>query len=223
MHWLLGVGTRAVKTSIRPFTTVKVQSNLNSSQIKVGKLQGASSFLLNEMRLINARITKLGIDTQRALEEIQKDVKVGNLKSDLGMANDEICEESCDEVQPWIRYLDKEMADDKKDDPASYFLAKIIRASLLSTDESHIIKAAHQIKSYYCYEYMASDTFRHTVVGEETEKFLCDLYLKAFGTAMHISFENPHQDILIELLLEFHKLMQQPSEVWNVCCSLAQW
>ena len=223
MHWLLGAGTRAVKTSIRPVTTVKVPSNLNTSQIEEGKLKGASSSLLNEMRLINARITKLGIDTQRALEEIQKDATAGNMKSDLGMANDQICEESDDEVQPWIRYLDKEMADENKDDPVSYFLAKIIRESLLSTDESHIIKAADQIKCYYRFEYMSSDTFRHTVVGEETTNFLRDLYRKAFGTAMHIPFENPHQDILIELLLEFHKLIQQPSEVWNVCFSLAQW
>ena len=85
--------------------------------------QGASSSLLNEMRSINARITKLGIDTQRALEEIQKDAKGGNLKSNLGMANDEICEESDDEAKPWIHYLDKEMADDKEDVAVSYFLA----------------------------------------------------------------------------------------------------
>ena len=97
----------------------------------------------------------LGFETrnryQRALEEIQKDVKVGNLKSDLDMANDDISEESDDEVKPWIRYLDKGMADDKEDGQVSYVLAKIIRESLLSTDEFHIIKAANQIKSYYRY------------------------------------------------------------------------
>ena len=209
--------------SIRSFATVEVQSNLNTSQIKEGKSQGASNSLLKEMRLINARITALGRDTQWALEEIQKDAKGGNLESGLSMAKDEVCEELDDEVEPWIRYLDKEIADAEQDDLVSYRLAKIIRESLLSTDESQITKAAHQIDSYYRYEYLVSDPFLQFLDGKGTANFLGNLYGLLFDTAIYIPDEDPHQDTLIRLLIELRKLPQAPCKLWNVRCSLPQW
>ena len=223
VRWFFGAGTRRVKMSIRSFATVEVQSNLNTSQIKEGKSQGASNSLLKEMRLINARITALGRDTQWALEEIQKDAKGGNLKSGLGMAKDDVCEESDDEVEPWIRYLDKEIAGAEQDDLVSYRLAKIIRESLLSTDGSQIVKAAQQIDSYYRYEYLVSDPFLKFLDGKGTANFLGNLYVLLFDTAIYIPDEDPHQDTLIKLLIELRKLPQAPCKLWNVRCSLPQW
>ena len=177
--------------------------------------------------MINARITVLGRDIQWALEEIQKDTKVENLKSDLVMTKDEICDESGDELKPWIRHLDEEMAAAKQDedDLVTYRLAKIIRESLLSADESQIVKAAQQIDSYYRYEHLASDTYLRVRVigGEGTPNFLDRLYSIAFDTAIDIPYEDPHQDTLVKLLIELRKLPPAPCKDWKVRRSLPQW
>ena len=173
----------------------------------------------------------LGFETrnryQRALEEIQKDVKVGSLKSDLDMANDDISEESDDEVKPWIRSLDEEMAAAKQDedDLVTYRLAKIIRECLLSTDESQVVKAAHQIDSYYRYEHLASDTYLRVrdIGGEGTPNFLSRLYSIAFDTAIDIPYNDPHQDTLVKLLIKLRKLPPAPCKNWKVRRSLPQW
>lgn len=216
MRRYLGVGTHTVKTGIRSFATVnKVQSDLNTSQVKAGKLEVDRRPLL-QLRLVEARIAALGRDTKLALEEIQKDKKAGNIKSGLGIAEDKISKESVDEVKPWISYLDKIMADTKRYDPVSYRLAKIIRESLLSTDDSQTVEAARHIDTYYRCEYRASGPCKFL------EIFLGQLYRLVFDTACYIPYGDPHQDTLVTLLIGLRKLPLMSCKLENVRCSL-QW
>lgn len=213
----LGVGTHTVKTGIRSFATVnKVQSDLNTSQVKAGKLEVDRGPLL-QLRLVEARIAALGRDTKRALEEIQKDNKAGNIKSGLGKAEDKIFKESVGEVKPWISYLDKIMAEIKQYDPVSYRLAKIIRESLLSTDESQAIETARHIDTYYRCEYRVSGPC-HILPN-----FLGKLYCLVFDTACYIPYGDPHQDTLVTLLIGLRKLPLMSCKLQNVRCSLHQW
>lgn len=213
----LGVGTHTVKTGIRFFATVeKVQSDFNTSQVKEGKLEVDRRPLL-QLRLLEARVAALARDTRRALQEIQKDTKVGNIKSDDGVAKDRIYLESDgDEVEPWISYLDEKMSDAKMRDPVSYRLAEIIRETL-STDEWQILEAARQIQTYYHCEYLATQYF------PKQASFLGKLYGLVFDTACSIPYAHPLQDTLATLLVELRKLEGMSCKIREVCCSLQQW
>ena len=161
------------------------------------------------------------------------------------MGGDEICEELNDVVEPWICYLNKEMAYAKQADLVSYPLAMIIQESLL--DKSTTVEAARHIDSYYHDEYLASDPWLKFLGGRGTTTFLCNLYTLVFDTACYIPYEDPHQDTLVELLMFLYTLPQLPryiphedpeldcrmtihmklrrhteksSELWNVRCSL---
>ena len=173
---------------------------------------------LLQLRLLEARIAALARDTKRALQDIQKDTKVGNNKSDDRVAKDRIYLESDgDQVEPWISYLDEKMADAKKRDPVSYRLAEIIRESLYSMDKSQILEAASHIHTYYRCEYLASNYF------PSQASFLGKLYGLVFDTACSIPYEDPHQDTLATLLVELRKLSGMSCKIREVCCSLHQW
>ena len=123
---------------------------------------------------------------------------------------------SNDGPEPWTKYLDGEMAETKRDDPVSYRLAEIIRDTLLSTNETRAAEAAQRIDSYYRYEYLVTDPFMRFLQGRGTAPFLCHLYGLVLEVASVIPSGVPHQDVLIQLLGELHKLPPTSCMLWNV-------
>lgn len=125
------------------------------------------------------------------------------------------------EVEPWIKYLDDELKETKGADSVSYRLAQIVRDTLLSTGESRIIKATQRIDSYYQYEYLASDSLLKSPQGNGMATFLYDLYHFVINIICLIPFDDPNQDVLVELLVELHQLPPALCGYLGVCYSLS--
>lgn len=122
-------------------------------------------------------------------------------------------------VKPWINFLDNEMGQERGDDPVSYFLAEVIRRILLST-KSRTLEAAELIDSYYWYDYLASNPLAKSFGDNGTAAFLGAFYRLVFDTAMLIPSAGPDQDVLVQLLVELHRLPPPSCRLWNVRYSL---
>ena len=122
-------------------------------------------------------------------------------------------------VEPWISYLEDEMAGAKADDPVSYCLAQILRDTLLHTGKPHAVAAAQRIDTYYRYEFLSSDSLLMSLEGNGTAGFLCKLYHLIFCVARFITC-GPPQEVLVQLLVELRKLPPTSCRLWNVCYSL---
>ncbi|RYP65984.1 hypothetical protein DL771_008031 [Monosporascus sp. 5C6A] len=90
----------------------------------------------------------------------------------------------------------------------------ILRDALLSIDEAAVKDAAHLIDSYYSDTYLSLDPLVKFEQGKGIAGFLKELWDAVFGLAELLSFDDPKQDKLVEVILELRKL---PPKSFNIC------
>ena len=123
---------------------------------------------------------------------------------------------SSNEVQSWTSFLNREMAEAKEGDPVKYRLLKIIRDTLLSTNEFRAAEGAKLIDSYHRYEYFAADLSLKYLEDTGTSPFLCRLYSLLTDVSSVIPYTDPNQGGLVQLLVELRKLPQTSCMIVNV-------
>ena len=119
--------------------------------------------------------------------------------------------------QPWISYLNDITAGREaiSRDRTSKSLAKILLDTLLSTAESRAADGAHRIDSCFRDD-AASNPLLGILEGKGMNPCLHELYTLVFDTACLIPYLDPIQDILVQLIVELHKLPPKPRTISDV-------
>lgn len=125
---------------------------------------------------------------------------------------------AADSDQPWVVFLDGEIADPTSDQE----LAQVLKRAFLSDEESAPAQAAQQIDALYEKEFLPSDPLMRFQDDKGMAGFLNNLYWFVTELALVIPYNHSGQDILVNILVELRKLPTKQFKIWNVC-ALSCW
>jgi hypothetical protein len=126
--------------------------------------------------------------------------------------------ETASNKEPWLALFEKEYFFCEKG-TVEHDVAAMLKDMLLSTDMSNAARTtAYQLNTYYWERNDASGPhFRWGNEKETFPDFISFLYDIMFRVTPFLSYNDPRQDVIVQLFLELRNLPPNPVKAWNVC------
>lgn len=121
-----------------------------------------------------------------------------------------------DSGEPWLALIDEELSLDPKGS-LDHDLLQIFKDLLLSHGGTQVIaEAARQIDGYYTSKFLPSDPLMRFQEDKGIAGFLAVLYRIIFDLGRFLSYKDPRQGILAQLILQLRQLPPKPFKIWHV-------